>query len=280
MAQLIDGKKIADGILSDLKKKVALLSHKPGLAIILVGDDPASHLYVKLKNKAAEECGINMHIYCLNPDSSEKNIFEVIGFLNSDPDVHGIIVQLPLPDRFNEDRIITAIASKKDVDGFHPDNLRALASGSSEKPHVVSGLALGIMRLIESTGQDMEGKNVLIVSNSPVFAAPLLYLFKQHGLSPFHATPEIQHLPDLVAQADILIVAIGKKNFIKKSWVKDGAIVIDVGTNRLRSGKVVGDVNPRAAEKAAFITPVPGGVGPMTVAMLLWNTYLLAEKQQ
>ncbi len=273
MAEIIDGKKIAQEILCDLKQSIRQMPEKPGLAILLIGDDEASHVYVKLKKKAGEECDIGIYLYLFPTDVEEKNIMAMIDFLNHDPEIDGIIVQLPLPHGFDEDTIIRAIDPAKDVDGFHPQNLEAL---THKKPRIISGLALGIVRLIHATNVDLAGKNAIIISNHSVFAEPIRYLLELEGVKVNALKSSAKNLKKATQTADILIVAVGKKYFVKKSWVKNGSIIIDVGINRLRNKKIVGDVDDTAGEKAAFITPVPGGVGPMTVAMLLYNTYTLA----
>src|SRR3990167_671325 len=196
-------------------------------------------------------------------------------FLNQDDDIHGMIVQLPLPKKFNESAIIKAIAPKKDVDGFHPLNTLAIKQG---KPKIIPGLALAIMRLIKSADQPIEGKNAIIVSNSKIFSAPLVYLLSKEGVEARYTSPKNTHTAKKISEADIIIIAVGKPKFIKKTGVKDNAIIIDVGINRTKHAKITGDVDTAMRERNVFLTPVPGGVGPVTVAMLLYNTYLLAKK--
>lgn len=275
-SKIIDGKVIAQKIKDKIKKQVKEMDKKPGLAVILVGDDKASAQYVKLKKKACEYTGVNYHHYCFEGDCAEKEIIDSIKFLNNDPDVDGILVQLPLPEQYNEDKIISAIDPKKDVDGFHAENLDKLQAG---KPKIVSPAALGIQKLLEETKEKIKDKNILIVCNSKLFSEPLIYLLgkenKVQAISPSH-----KDLKKLCLQADILIVAIGKAEFIEKDFIKDNAIVVDVGINEM-DGETVGDVNFfNVAEKVSFITPVPGGVGPMTVAMLLENVLKLHKKQK
>ena len=275
-ARAIDGKAIAETIKQGLKETIATLRTKPGLAIILVGDDKASHLYVKLKKKASEWCDISFHQYIFAHDSDEKEILDTILFLNNDPEIHGIIVQLPLPKNFHEDTIIKAIDPKKDVDGFHPDNTKKLRAGV---PDIVPGLALSILRLITETGETLSGKHALIISNHPIFAEPLTYLFQKEKMSSEYRAPDDPELKKKCKHADIIVIAIGRPNFLTKNMIKKDAIIIDVGITPLDNGTIVGDVAPNVWEKAAWVTPVPGGVGPMTVAMLLYNTYLLAVKK-
>lgn len=275
LATLLDGTQIAQEIRDHMKESICHLKKKPGLAIILVGDDRASHLYVRLKKKACEECGIDIHCYLFDTHCTKEHVLGTIDFLNKDTDVHGILIQLPLPKHFNENHIIRAIDPAKDVDGFHPENLSLLKQG---KPKIIPGLALGILRLVQETREILSGKTAVIVSNSTVFAFPIIHLFHQQGIASRHLSPKNKHLKESLKKADIIVIAVGKPEFLKKSWVKETSIVIDVGINHLPQGKVVGDVSHDVREKAAFLTPVPGGAGPMTVAMLLYNTYLLAKK--
>ncbi len=274
-AHIIEGKKIAEEIQRELKKNIANLPKKPGLAILLIGEDVASELYVRLKKKAAEFCDIDIHIYKFDTESKESEVLETIQFLNNDSDVHGIIVQLPLPVQLNPDTIIKAISPEKDVDGFHPFNTFLL---EKNKPSIIPGLALSIMRLIKETKEPLQEKNTVIISNSQTFADPIIFLMKKEKINAQYISAKEKNLGDITKQADIIVVAVGKVNFIEKDFVKDGAIIIDVGINRLSDGKITGDVSTEVLEKDVWITPVPGGVGPMTVAMLLYNTYLLAQK--
>jgi len=275
-AQLIDGKKIADQILLDIKKQVAKLENKPGLAAILIGDNPASKLYLKLKEKACEKVGINFSSYFLDKDCSEENILEVISFLNNDPEITGIIIQLPLPKKFNQDKLIKAIKPEKDVDGFHPQS------------KVISPNILGIMKLLKQTKVDLKNKKVMILSNSKIFSQPFKKLLpesKVEYLNPKSKTylsakarrAKADNLKSIISNADVLIVAIGKPKFIKPNMVKKDAIIIDVGINKVK-GKTTGDVDPKVDKIVAFRSPVPGGVGPMTVAMLLDNLLKLQKR--
>jgi len=270
-AKIIDGKVIAQKFKDKIKKQVDKMDKKPGLAVVLVGDNKASAQYVKLKRKACEYTGVNFHRYSFEGDCEQKEIIEAIQFLNNDPDIDGILVQLPLPEKYNEDEIIAAIDPKKDVDGFHPENLDRLHTG---KPEIISPAALGIQKLLEETKEEIKDKDILIICNSKLFSEPLMYLLgkenKVKAIAPTH-----KQLKDLTQKADILIVAIGQPEYIEKDFIKDKAIVIDVGINDL-DGETVGDVNFfDVADKVSFITPVPGGVGPMTVAMLLENVLKL-----
>jgi methylenetetrahydrofolate dehydrogenase (NADP+)/methenyltetrahydrofolate cyclohydrolase len=274
MVSIIDGKKIAHDLRNEVRRGViALQEHKgiiPGLAVILVGDDPASHVYVGRKVKACVELGFLSREYKLPIDTSEAKLLEIIAELNNDRLIHGILVQLPLPKNISTDKIIAAIDPHKDVDGFHPYNMGGLVIGS---PLFVSCTPQGIMKLIASTGIDLKGKEAVVVGRSNIVGKPVALLLLAQ-----HATVTICHsrtknLPSVTRRADILIAAVGQPLMIKANMVKDGVIVIDVGMNRLENGKLVGDVDfDEVALKASYITPVPGGVGPMTIAMLMQNT--------
>ncbi|OGY41122.1 MAG: hypothetical protein A2Y67_00740 [Candidatus Buchananbacteria bacterium RBG_13_39_9] len=253
-AQLLDGKQLAEKILTEVKTKAATMDKKPGLAAILVGDNEASRLYLKLKEKACLETGINFHSYLLDDDCLEDKIIEVIDFLNNDPETTGIIVQLPLPAKFNTYKIIQAIDPQKDIDGFQPNS------------PFTSPTALGIVELLKETKVNLVGKNVTILSNSDEFAQPFKKLLPDSKVQYLNPQSEISNLKS----ADVLIVAIGKPYFIKPEMIKNNAILIDVGINKV-DGKTVGDIDPACDQVASWRSPVPGGVGPMTVAMLLQN---------
>ncbi|MBI2884076.1 MAG: bifunctional methylenetetrahydrofolate dehydrogenase/methenyltetrahydrofolate cyclohydrolase FolD [Candidatus Methylomirabilis oxyfera] len=273
-ARLIDGKAIAAEIRREVRLDVAAMDAQTGvvpcLAAILIGNDPASATYVQNKARACKEVGITSVRIDLPADLPEALLLQEIARLNSDPAVHAILVQLPLPPHISEKRVLETILPEKDVDGFHPANLGGLLVG---KPLFVASTPLGILELLNRSNVGIEGKHAVIVGWSVVVGKPTAFLLLQH-----HATVTICHIKtrDLAAhtrQADILVVAAGKPGLVTGSMVKEGAVVIDVGVNRLIDGRVVGDVDfPRVAEKASLITPVPGGVGPMTVAMLLRNT--------
>ena len=257
-AQLIDGKKIANENLLNISKQVAKLETKPGLAAILVGDDPPSKLYLKLKEKACNKAGIIFNSYILDEETSEDKIIEVINFLNNDPNINGIILQMPLPKKFNQDNLIKAIKPAKDVDGFHPQT------------KVISPNILGIIELIKQTKIDLKNKKVVVLSNSEIFSQPFKKLLPDSKVEYLNPKSAIRNLQSELKQADVLVVAIGKPNFIKPNMIKKDAIIIDVGINKI-NGKTIGDVDPEVDKIAAFRSPVPGGVGPMTVAMLLQN---------
>ena len=274
MASIIDGNKIAQDIRNEVRQSAIVLKEQkgiiPGLAVVLVGEDPASQVYVGRKVKACVEVGFLSREYKLPADTSEARMLEIITELNQDQLIHGILVQLPLPKNISTDKIIAAIDPHKDVDGFHPFNVGGLVIGS---PLFIPCTPQGIMELIASTGIDLKGKEAVVVGRSNIVGKPMALLLLAQ-----HATVTICHsrtkdLPAVTRRADILIAAVGKAHMIKADMVKDGVLVIDVGMNRLENGKLAGDVDfDEVAPKASFITPVPGGVGPMTIAMLMKNT--------
>ena len=274
MASIIDGNKIAQDIRNEVRQSAIVLKEQkgiiPGLAVVLVGEDPASQVYVGRKAKACVEVGFLSREYKLPADTSEARMLEIITELNQDQLIHGILVQLPLPKNISTDKIIAAIDPRKDIDGFHPFNVGGLVIGS---PLFIPCTPQGIMELIASTGIDLKGKEAVVVGRSNIVGKPMALLLLAQ-----HATVTICHsrtkdLPAVTRRADILIAAVGKAHMIKADMVKDGVLVIDVGMNRLENGKLAGDVDfDEVAPKASFITPVPGGVGPMTIAMLMKNT--------
>jgi methylenetetrahydrofolate dehydrogenase (NADP+)/methenyltetrahydrofolate cyclohydrolase len=274
MVSIIDGNKIAQDIRNEVRQSAISLKEQkgiiPGLAVILVGEDPASQVYVGRKAKACEEVGFLSREYKLSAETNEEKLLKIIRKLNRDKLIHGILVQLPLPKNISTDKIIAAIDPHKDVDGFHPYNVGGLVTGS---PLFVPCTPRGIMELITRTGIDLKGKEAVVVGRSNIVGKPIALLLLSQ-----HATVTICHsrtkdLSSVTRRADILIAAVGKTHMIKADMVKDGVIIIDVGVNRLENGKLAGDVDfNEVAPKASFITPVPGGVGPMTIAMLMKNT--------
>ena len=275
-AQIIDGKKIAADICERLKQKIASLPSAPQLAIILVGNDEPSLIYVRNKQKAASQIGLTSRLFHLSEDTSEDKLLEIIAHLNADSQINGIIVQLPLPKHLNTNRIINAISPLKDVDGFHPYNTGMLQN--NEKPYFIAATPLGVMQLIKSVTPDLSGKNVVLIGASLIVGRPLatLLLNQECTVSITHA--QTRKIKELTFHADILVAACGVAKLVKSDWIKENAILIDVGINR-ENGKLCGDIDfDDVKDKAAAITPVPGGVGPMTIAMLLSNTvdaYLL-----
>lgn len=279
-AQLIDGKAIAQSIRQQLKQKVtarqAAGQRIPGLAVILVGADPASQVYVGSKRKACEEVGFISRSYDLPESTSEEELLALIDSLNEDAAIDGILVQLPLPEHIKESKVIERIRPDKDVDGFHPYNVGRLAQ---RIPVLRSCTPMGIMTLIKSTGVDTYGLDAVVVGASNIVGRPMTLELLLAGCTTTTCHRFTKDLKDKVSRADLLVVAVGKPGFIPGSWIKPGAIVIDVGINRLDNGRLVGDVDfDLACERASHITPVPGGVGPMTIASLLENTLFAAEQ--
>lgn len=275
MAKIIDGRSYARNIREKIRERVEAMPIKPKLAVILVGDDPASHLYVSLKQQACEEASIGFEKFLYLADTNEQIIINKIEELNNNRSVTGILVQLPLPTQ-DADRVVAAINPKKDVDGFHPANLENL---KANQPAIVSATALGIMKLIAETKEPLRGKQAILVCGQR-FAEPLIVLLQEHGAACEVVSPTDEHLANKTVQGDILVVAAGKPNLITGQMIKKNAIVLDVGTNKI-ANRTTGDVEEESAAKAAgWLTPVPGGVGPMTVAMLLVNILKAAELQK
>jgi len=275
---IINGKKISDGILKELKTKIDQLPTKPGLAVILVGGEEASRLYVSLKEKACQKVGIRFQKFIFDPKVQEKEIINKIEELNQNKNIHGILVQLPLPDHLNENKIIATVDPDKDVDGFHPVNLYNLITDTQED-RLIPCVAQGIMKLLETTQQPLIRKRAVIISNSQIFAIPLMQLLHREGVSVQRISPDDPHLPFETARANVLVVAIGRPKFIKADMVRFGATIIDVGCNKV-GGKTWGDVDLEDVKNhVSHITPVPGGVGPMTIALLLTNVVAAFDRQ-
>ncbi|MBO4882429.1 MAG: bifunctional methylenetetrahydrofolate dehydrogenase/methenyltetrahydrofolate cyclohydrolase FolD [Lachnospiraceae bacterium] len=272
MAKIIDGKAISLAVKDEIKAKTAELQAKgitATLAVILVGEDPASQVYVKNKKKACEYCGIRSLSYELPADTTEEKLLELIDELNNRDDVNGILVQLPLPKGMDEDKVLDAISPDKDVDGFHPVNVGKLSIG---KKGFVSCTPAGVIQLLKRSDIEISGKECVVVGRSNIVGKPMsMLLLKENGtVTVCHS--RTKDLKEVTGRADILVVAIGKPKFIDASYVKDGAVVIDVGIHRMDDGKLCGDVDYASVEPvASAITPVPGGVGPMTIAMLMYN---------
>ncbi|MCK8044166.1 bifunctional methylenetetrahydrofolate dehydrogenase/methenyltetrahydrofolate cyclohydrolase FolD [Shewanella sp. 1CM18E] len=279
-AQNIDGKAIAQAIRTQLKDKVTARKEAgqrvPGLAVILVGADPASQVYVGSKRKACEEVGFMSRSYDLDSSTSEEALLSLIDECNNDPSIDGILVQLPLPEHIEESKVIERIRPDKDVDGFHPYNVGRLAQRS---PVLRSCTPMGIMTLLKSTEIDTYGLDALVVGASNIVGRPMALELLLAGCTTTICHRFTRNLEDKVRRADLVVVAVGKPGFIPGDWIKPGAVVIDVGINRLENGQLVGDVEfDVAAQHASFITPVPGGVGPMTIASLLENTLYACEQ--
>lgn len=278
-AQLIDGKKIAQAIQQEIAGAVKAMTQQgkpaPGLAVILVGDNPASQIYVSNKQKACEQVGFHSKKIILSEETTEKTLLSVIDDLNQNPTIHGILVQLPLPTHINNQTVIERIAPSKDVDGFHPYNLGRLAQGN---PVLRPCTPYGCLKLIESTGITLRGKDAVIIGSSNIVGRPMALelLIAKCTVTVCHRSTK--NLIDRIKQAEILVVGAGQAEFIKGEWIQAGAVVIDVGINRMADGSLKGDVEfTIAKERASWITPVPGGVGPMTIAMLLSNTLQAAK---
>ena len=272
MAERIDGKKISAEIKEELKTEVAALKEQgkeAALAVIQVGADPASSVYVRNKKKACEYIGIKSLSYELSETSTEQELLDLIEQLNKDDAVNGILVQLPLPEHMDEDKVIKAISPQKDVDGFHPQNVGALVIGQEG---FVSCTPAGIIQLLKRSGIEIEGKNCVVVGRSNIVGKPMALLMLRENATVTVTHSKTRNLKEICKEADILIVAIGKKEFITKEYGKEGAVVIDVGIHRDENNKLSGDVKFDEVEPiASAITPVPGGVGPMTIAMLMNN---------
>lgn len=280
MAKLLLGKEVSARIKGELRAEVAALKEKginPGLAVIIVGDDPASRVYVNNKKKACEECGIYSEEYALPAETSEKDLLDLIEVLNGNDKISGILVQLPVPKHIDEKKVIEAISPIKDVDAFHPVNVGKIMVGDFD---FVPCTPAGVMELIKESGIDVAGKECVVVGRSNIVGKPqaMLLLHKNGTVTICHS--RTKDLAAKTREADILVVAVGIPNFVTGDMIKPGAVVIDVGINRVAEKKLVGDVEFETAEKVAgAITPVPGGVGPMTIAMLMKNTVKAAIVQ-
>ena len=279
-ARLIDGKALAQGIREHIAKDVVELHAKtgirPGLAAILVGDDPASKLYVKNKQKACDAAGIYVDEHKLPASTTQAELLALIEKVNADPKVHGILVQLPLPKQIDSKVILDAVSPLKDADGFHPYNMGRLVEGTSI---FTPCTPKGIIKMIESTGVAIEGKRAVVVGRSNIVGKPTALLLMHRNATVTVCHSKTRDLPAVCREAEILVVAIGKAKFLTGDMVRAGAVVVDVGVNRLADGAFVGDVDfGPVSERASWISPVPGGVGPMTIAMLLENTLEAAKR--
>ena len=281
MAQIIDGKAVSAAVKQEVADEAAKLREEKGLrvglAVVIVGNNPASRVYVNNKKKACEAVGFQSYEYALEESTTQEQLLDLVNVLNRDTRVNGILVQLPLPKHIDEKAIINAISPEKDVDAFHPINVGKIMIGDYS---FLPCTPAGVMRLIESTGTDITGKQCVVIGRSNIVGKPQAMLLLQKNGTVTICHSKTKNLKEVCLGADILVVAIGKANFVTGDMIKEGAVVIDVGMNRLDNGKLCGDVEFESAEKkASFITPVPGGVGPMTIAMLMKNT-LTAAKQQ
>lgn len=278
MSTIIDGKAFAANLRREIARKVALIKRNnsltPGLAVVLVGEDPASQVYVRSKGKQTEEAGMNSYEHKLSAETSQEDLLRLIDQLNNDPAVHGILVQLPLPKHIDEEKVINSVAADKDVDGFHLTNVGKLATGAEG---IMPCTPLGSMMMLKHHLGDLSGKKAIVVGRSNIVGKPMAALLLKESCTVTIAHSRTQDLPGECRRADIVIAAVGQPEMIKGDWIKPGATVIDVGINRVEkedgSTKLVGDVEFSSASKiAGAITPVPGGVGPMTIACLLHNT--------
>lgn len=277
---IIDGKQIAAKVRAEVAQAVKDLQARgiqPGLTVVRVGDDPASEIYVRGKRRDCEEVGIRSEEHHLPASTTQGELLALVARLNADPRVHGILVQLPLPKQLVEREVLDAIDPRKDADGFHPFNVGALSIGIPGTPRPCT--PAGVMRMLDEAGVDPKGRRALVVGRSNIVGKPMAAMLLERHATVTVAHSRTQDLAAEVARADIVVAAIGKAELVKGAWVKDGAVVIDVGMNRREDGKLVGDVEyGEAARRASAITPVPGGVGPMTRAMLLVNTIELARR--
>ncbi len=281
MGKLIDGKKLAALMQEQMKEEVSLLKEEgltPGLVVLLVGENQASQVYVRNKDLAAERIGIRSTVERYPESITEEELLAEINRYNNDPLFHGILVQLPLPAHIDENKVLLAIDPKKDVDGFHPLNLGALFAGN---PGMIPCTPFGIIKMFEYYGIDLEGKNAVVIGRSNIVGKPMAHLLLQKNATVTIAHSKTKELAALCRQADILVVAIGRGHFVTEDFIKEGAVVIDVGMNRSAAGKLIGDVKfDEVAPLASYITPVPGGVGPMPITMLMYQTIESAKRHR
>ncbi len=280
-ARILDGKALAERVTGELRERIAARiaagRGAPGLAAVLVGDDAASQVYVRNKRRTADGIGMRSLAFDLPASASESELLALIGRLNRDPSVNGILVQLPLPAQISAARVIEAIDPAKDVDGFHPYNVGRLVL---RMPTLRPCTPYGCMRLLAETGEDLAGRHAVVIGQSNIIGRPMAFELLMARCTVTICHTATRDLPGLVRQADLVVAAVGRAHLVQGDWIKAGAIVVDVGINRGADGRLVGDVDFQAAcERAAWITPVPGGVGPMTIAMLLANTLRAAEMQ-
>jgi methylenetetrahydrofolate dehydrogenase (NADP+)/methenyltetrahydrofolate cyclohydrolase len=277
-ARILDGKALSNELLQQVAARVSACRGRgvePCLAVVLVGEDPASQVYVRSKEKRAAEAGILARDHRLPVTTTTDQLLGLVRDLNGDPAVHGILVQLPLPDGIDSDAVLLAIDPSKDVDGFHPDNLGRLLIG---KPRFVACTPSGCMHLLRSSGVELRGARAIVLGRSTIVGKPVAQLLLQADATVMVAHSRSREMERLVAESDVVVAAVGRPRLVKGDWIKPGAVVVDVGINRLPSGELCGDVDyGPAAERASAITPVPGGVGPMTIACLLENVVQAAE---
>ncbi|HHK2098930.1 bifunctional methylenetetrahydrofolate dehydrogenase/methenyltetrahydrofolate cyclohydrolase [Enterococcus sp. C75] len=281
MSTVINGRELADQMQAEIQKDVEKMTQQgiqPGLVVLLVGENPASQTYVRNKERAAAKIGILSKVEKLPETISEEELLAEIDKYNQDSRFHGILVQLPLPKHIDEEKILLAIDPKKDVDGFHPMNLGRLFVG---KPEMIPCTPYGIMKMFEAYDIDLTGKRAVVIGRSNIVGKPMAQLLLMKNATVTIAHSKTEHLAEVAKEADILVVAIGRGHFVTKEFVKPGAVVIDVGMNRNQEGKLIGDVAfDEVSEIASYITPVPKGVGPMTITMLMYQTVEVAKKQK
>ncbi|EIA6622844.1 bifunctional methylenetetrahydrofolate dehydrogenase/methenyltetrahydrofolate cyclohydrolase [Enterococcus faecalis] len=281
MSTVINGRELADQMQAEIQKDVEKMTQQgiqPGLVVLLVGENPASQTYVRNKERAAAKIGILSKVEKLPETISEEELLAEIDKYNQDSRFHGILVQLPLPKHIDEEKILLAIDPKKDVDGFHPMNLGRLFVG---KPEMIPCTPYGIMKMFEAYDIDLTGKRAVVIGRSNIVGKPMAQLLLMKNATVTIAHSKTEHLAEVAKEADILVVAIGREHFVTKEFVKPGAVVIDVGMNRNQEGKLIGDVAfDEVSEIASYITPVPKGVGPMTITMLMYQTVEAAKKQK
>ncbi|MEG6587462.1 bifunctional methylenetetrahydrofolate dehydrogenase/methenyltetrahydrofolate cyclohydrolase FolD [Paenibacillus barengoltzii] len=280
-APIINGKQISEDIRKDLRAEVEQLVKQgftPGLAVVLVGEDPASQVYVRNKEKACHELGYYSEVHRLPADTSQADLLALVDKLNHQANIHGILVQLPLPKHIDEKAVIDAISPEKDVDGFHPINVGNLMIGDDS---LLPCTPAGVIELIKRTGVEIAGKHAVVIGRSNIVGKPVSLLLQRENATVTMCHSRTANMKELTRLADILVVAIGRANFVDASYVKPGAVVIDVGMNRLDNGKLAGDVDFESVKEISGpITPVPGGVGPMTITMLMQNTLIAAKRLQ
>lgn len=278
MANIINGKEISAAIREEIKAEVQGMSVRPGLAVVLVGDDPASAVYVRNKSKACAEVGIYSEVYRLPEETGRGQLLGLIEQLNQSPLIHGILVQLPLPKHLDPEEVIMAIDPAKDVDAFHPVNVGKIMIGNYD---FLPCTPAGVMELLHRSGIEVSGKECVVIGRSNIVGKPQAMLLLHENATVTVCHSKTRDLPSVCRRADILVSAVGKPKFVTADMVKDGAVIIDVGMNRDENGKLCGDVDfEPVSEKASYITPVPGGVGPMTITMLLKNTVTAAKRAE
>ena len=275
--KVIDGKALAEELRAELKKKIEKAERKPGLAVVIVGNDPASRIYVRNKIKACAQLGIRSYSYELPEQSTQTEVETLLDELAANAEIDGILLQLPLPKHLDMESATAHIPFEKDVDGFSEANLGLLMKN---KAHIVACTPLGVMKLLESAGIELTGKNAVVLGRSETVGKPMAMLLLNANATVTVCHSKTKNIKEICRRADVLVSAVGKANFVTADMVKEGAVVIDVGMNRDENGKLCGDVDFEAVkDKVSHITPVPGGVGPMTITMLMYNTYLAAYKE-